>query len=104
MRNGVRPPISGTCARWNAAETVVALGRALGGGVEAVFFTKTNRPGLLEGTDVRPDVRLKELAGEAALPEPEAVRRVAAAGVAARVTNVGGFLDGAGTRVSRNEG
>ena len=84
------------------AEAAIALGHALGGedgGVEVVFFTKTNRPGLLDGTDVRPEVAPAALAGETALAEPEAVRRVAEAGLAARLTNVGGFVSGGGTRV-----
>lgn len=97
----------------DVAEAVVILGNAFnagGEGVEVVFFTKTNRPGLLDGTDptagpgqagqaIRPEVALAELPGETALPEPDAVRRVVEAGLATCVTNVGGFLSGEGTRV-----
>lgn len=84
------------------AEAATVLGTALGageGGVEIVFFTKANRPGVVSGKTVVPEIAPAELPSTDVLPEPDAVRRVVQAGLPARLTNLGGFPGGEGTRV-----
>ena len=97
----VLDPEQGHLQEVSTAEAAIALGQAFGeeGGVEIVFFTKTNRPGLLREEAVLPEIALNELPDESVLPEPDALRKVAKAGLPVRITSAGAFLTGEGTRV-----
>ncbi|MGI9175902.1 MAG: acetylglutamate kinase [Rhodothermales bacterium] len=97
----VLDPERGHLQEVSTAEAVVALGQAFGaeGSVEVVFFTKTNRPGLLREKAVLSEIAVEELPGESVLPEPLSLQHVAKTGLPVRITSVGAFLTGEGTRV-----
>ncbi|WP_457653214.1 hypothetical protein [Rhodocaloribacter sp.] len=69
--------------------------------VYTVFFTPTNRPGLIEGGAVRATIRAADLPASGASYEPEAVRRVVAAGGLAWLTSPVGFIDEGGPQGTR---
>ena len=98
----VLDPEKGHLQEVSTAEAVIALGQAFGaeGSVEVVFFTKTNRPGLLRDEQVLSEIAVDELPGVAALPEPVAVQQIAKTGFPVRITSVGAFITGEGTRVA----
>lgn len=86
-----------------ASEALVALARSFDAfEPQAVFFATGAQPGLADATGVRDTVGPDALPDDGPLPEPEAVRRIAKAGVPGLITTLEGlFADGAptGTRV-----
>ncbi len=84
------------------AEAACAFAKALKTEeVRTVFFTPTNRPGLIEAGAIRASIRAAELPASGASSEPDAVRRVVAAGGLAWLTSPIGFIDERGPQGTR---
>ncbi len=86
----LRPRHAGTTREGSPSATTLALARALEN-VVVVFFTRNDQPGVLDGEAPRKYLSLDALE-EAMLPEPEAVRRVAAAGLPVLLTSAVGLF------------
>lgn len=84
------------------AEVASAFGKALETEeVYTVFFTPNDRPGLIEEGAIRASIRAADLPDSGASSEPEAVRRVVAAGGVAWLTSPLGFIDPRGPQGTR---
>lgn len=82
-----------------AAAALRALAEGLSSAYEpvAVFFSSSGRAGLT-GADAPPESVAPDAVTDADVPDPDAVRRVAASGLPVLITSVAGFFDDDGPR------
>ncbi len=69
--------------------------------VGTVFFTPTDRPGVIEQGALRPEIQIAGLSSQTASSEPDAVRRIVASGGRVWLTSPFGLVDPQGLRGTR---